>query len=655
MNKGNILFIDNDKLFLDTRAIFLTRAGYRVFKAHTLEEAELNIKDHWIQLIIVDIRTVDDDDMTDKSGIDFARRPEYAQIPKIVLTGMKPDLKDIRNVLVPSPELGGQQIALTFLEKDEGAEEMISVIDGIFNDYIALNRQLTINWKEIGLLELLGKIETNLSVDEIGERLIELEGLLRTLFREYGAVTISQILIGTKSFPRMLAYTVNGVGMVKKYFVEIGKTKVIENRLNRFEQAIGQNGASAGSYTTKKSLFATTPRYGAIGWELSGFGACQYLVSFESMMSNHSVMAIGRIISQFLDNTLRMWHGPHHSSDESKVEALFLDHVLEEDSTTIRLNNMIEATKVASDKVGMGIFDITADGCLDFQIKLTNEDDFFFDPLANTVQLIAKNSNPISLRRGVVHGSLHVNTIFFNHEGRGWLTGFDRTELNQYLLIDYIRFAQDLRMHWSRRIKTGDWALVENGTLFPDSQDTIANESWLKMMVVLSSVQRAAISVDILSERVFWEGLFWANIQTLIGIDSDRLHGCDEIQQAINLLLSTLLIGRHILGDSAQSPQSLKIDQENQSVIIGGETIELTPQEHKLIAFLAKNANKAVSRSEIALEIFGENYDSSNPSDEYNRVNMITSRLRKKIEPIDESMQFISAVRGKGYRLNLKE
>ena len=119
MNKGNILLIDNDALFLDTRAIFLEKAGYRVFKAYSLEMADTILTNHWILMIVIDVRAQDDDDIYDKSGIEFAKRAEYLRIPKVILTG-RPTSQDTRNVLVPSPELDGRPIAVDYIDKGEG-------------------------------------------------------------------------------------------------------------------------------------------------------------------------------------------------------------------------------------------------------------------------------------------------------------------------------------------------------------------------------------------------------------------------------------------------------------------------------------------------------------------------------------------------------
>ena len=115
MSDKHVLFLDDDKLFLDTRAIYLEREGYTVFKAFSIEQAEKFLAERWIQLIISDVRLIDPDDLTDKEGIRFAERQAYRKIPIIIITNW-PTRDDTRWVLRPEPALGGRSIAIDYLD-----------------------------------------------------------------------------------------------------------------------------------------------------------------------------------------------------------------------------------------------------------------------------------------------------------------------------------------------------------------------------------------------------------------------------------------------------------------------------------------------------------------------------------------------------------
>ncbi|MEM8863170.1 MAG: response regulator, partial [Chloroflexota bacterium] len=322
MGKGNILFIDNDPLFLETRSMFLERAGYTVYQANTLSEAAKMLNEHWIQLIISDVRANDDDDIHDKTGIDFIQRPEYLKIPKIILTGM-PNSKDTRDMLLPQVERDNQPIALNYIDKADGTDEMILVVDTIFDSHIAMNRQLEINWSDINLLELLGKIEEKFNPEELHERLVELDGLLRTLLKGYVKATISQILVDGKQTPRLVAYVWTNQGTNKKYFIEIGKTQRIDNIHQRYMSAKALTRFENSQNFTQLSLCETTARYGAIAWSFRGFGQNQFLATFDQAVQNCDESELVELMSDLQRHTVGPWQGVNTDQSNMKIQHLF--------------------------------------------------------------------------------------------------------------------------------------------------------------------------------------------------------------------------------------------------------------------------------------------------------------------------------------------
>ncbi|MBI4293851.1 MAG: heavy metal response regulator transcription factor [Betaproteobacteria bacterium] len=100
-------------------------------------------------------------------------------------------------------------------------------------------------------------------------------------------------------------------------------------------------------------------------------------------------------------------------------------------------------------------------------------------------------------------------------------------------------------------------------------------------------------------------------------------------------------------GRSAEAVRvaDLEVDLSKQFVTRGGQRIELTAKEFKLLALLARRAGEILPRSLIADQVWDMNFDSDT-----NVVDVAIRRLRGKIDdPFDSKL--IHSVRGRGYVL----
>jgi two-component system copper resistance phosphate regulon response regulator CusR len=93
----------------------------------------------------------------------------------------------------------------------------------------------------------------------------------------------------------------------------------------------------------------------------------------------------------------------------------------------------------------------------------------------------------------------------------------------------------------------------------------------------------------------------------------------------------------------------LEIDLDRQKARRGGRTLELTAKEFSLLSLLARRSGQVFSRSIIADEIWGMNYDSGT-----NVVDVHIRRLRSKVDdPFPKKL--IWTVRGSGYVLEVRD
>ncbi|MBB1599748.1 response regulator transcription factor [Variovorax sp. UMC13] len=91
-----------------------------------------------------------------------------------------------------------------------------------------------------------------------------------------------------------------------------------------------------------------------------------------------------------------------------------------------------------------------------------------------------------------------------------------------------------------------------------------------------------------------------------------------------------------------QDFDGLSIDLDRREVLRHGERVELTGTEFELLALLARQPGKVWSRDDILNQLRGQE------ADFYTRaVDIVVSRLRKKLEPLD----CIKTLRNAGYAL----
>ena len=88
------------------------------------------------------------------------------------------------------------------------------------------------------------------------------------------------------------------------------------------------------------------------------------------------------------------------------------------------------------------------------------------------------------------------------------------------------------------------------------------------------------------------------------------------------------------------------IDPEEHQVTAGGKVVSLTPTEYKLLLYLAYNAGRILTPTQIAQNVWGPGYDNN-----LIKVKVCVRRLRKKIEPEPDQPRYIMTERGSGYCL----
>lgn len=100
------------------------------------------------------------------------------------------------------------------------------------------------------------------------------------------------------------------------------------------------------------------------------------------------------------------------------------------------------------------------------------------------------------------------------------------------------------------------------------------------------------------------------------------------------------------IADSSLHAGPVCLNTSTQEVAVGGQVVDITGYEYRLLHYLMLNRRKVVSKSELVDHI----YDEENDRDS-NVIEVFIGRLRKKLDSGGE-LNLIQTQRGRGYRLN---
>lgn len=89
----------------------------------------------------------------------------------------------------------------------------------------------------------------------------------------------------------------------------------------------------------------------------------------------------------------------------------------------------------------------------------------------------------------------------------------------------------------------------------------------------------------------------------------------------------------------------LKIQPASEQVFLDGAELELSRNEYRCLLYLAKNRTRVLTRDLLLAELRGLDWELDNRS-----VDILISRLRRKLQDDPNQPRFIATIRGSGYR-----
>lgn len=93
---------------------------------------------------------------------------------------------------------------------------------------------------------------------------------------------------------------------------------------------------------------------------------------------------------------------------------------------------------------------------------------------------------------------------------------------------------------------------------------------------------------------------------------------------------------------------NIKIDHTKMKVYVNDIDLDLKTKEFKLLAYLAANKNKVVTKEDILKNVWGDTYISDGA------LTVQISRLREKLEKNPDNLSYIKTIWGQGYIFETK-
>jgi len=648
-----ILLADNHLDFLETRAEFLTDAGYHVLKASTLDEAQRILSEEYVHVAILDIHMVDDDDPQDISGLTLAKDPAFRHITKIIFTDT-PTYEYAREAMKPTQD--GFAPAVTFLAKIEGAGAMLKAIQEALKDYVCINLDLRIRWRPrygvYSFAQLMGIIAPDIESGKLPERISELEDLFRKLFFTYEEVTISRILWEKEARVALgvFAYTHE---REEQFLVVCGECQItavgLEN-VTEYASYLGQ---------TQVQITAETMHFAAIALSLNGVDL-ETLQSFATFYQENTGQPIRHCLDVLIQTTLSPWmqqtqqanpkaHIVKHFRDywglaEHAYPHSTFDHAIRTLAQHALLHKIVELT-VAPE-------------------QLT----FLFPGgqraiYPNPAQLLyADESVPLPWK-GICEtaaGDLDIYTLLVEPSGQTWITDLHHTPLmpvgyNLAQLEISLRFSlisvDNFQTLWDFETQLLDATLhgqiLRTGDVEPP---------YRKALTLIQDIRQTAKRLGN-DNTAYQINLFLGALTWFVPYRPNWTYTRAEIARFLHtILFSAMLCGEldevaqvdSCVAQSGHCPP-LRVDAQNQGVWVGEHQIQVSSTEFSLLLYLYQHAGQLCKRDDIVREVF--HLPNSNVNDRTSLISTNIERLRKKIESDARKPRYITTVWGQGYIL----
>lgn len=655
-----VLFADNDRDFLNTRAEFLEDEDYRVLPAYGLDQAREFLAKARVHLAILDIRLVDDDDERDTSGLTLAKEPAFRAVPKIILTSF-PTYQTVREALGLAGE--GLPPAVNFLAKQEGPEAMLQSVAETFDRNVRLNWDLNLRYGEqLSTLHLVNLIEPELATDFLADRTGTLEDLFRRLFFESTEVNFNRLLVRRAGRVFLSAFAYPKTGGATQFVVACGRSQLLTQENTHYENFVP---AASSQGMTVKDKTAATVQFVANSYTLIG-GDLEEMKTFSEFYRARPIEIILPVLDHLFSQTLSPWYrSGRFETEEKSVNELCREWLAWNGNAfaSEELGNRIQS--LCSEALASGLPRIDYSPTrLTFQLG----DVSYPNPIPELFEKQINSDEPVLC--GITHGQLNGDSVLVDARGRTWLIDFSKVGPAP-LLCDLVSLETAIKFELLAGANLADRLDLEQRLLDLPGLSAAADPEGLELELqkALKSICRIrqlaaeVIGSDDKSYRTYQIGLLYCAVARLANFDPRVRYTRGQLVPQLYSLLAAALICQDLTPKPRtdllpEARDSLWIDEANRQVWVEGRQISLTRQQFKLLLYLSQHQGQLCKYSVIAERVFDATFESGlSEADkrrmEESRINSTISRLRRRLEPDPSNPKYIVTVRGEGYRLEL--
>jgi DNA-binding response OmpR family regulator len=645
---GTILLMDNIKKTLEKWGGLVEELGYQVVKASTLKDAEDVLREKWVHLAILDIRMTVEDDPNDISGLLLAQKPEYAAVPKIILTG-HPSFEYVRTALIPDTK--GISPVINFISRDDGPQALLDAIEKAFNERVRINWELDIQWEpreRLSFPHLAVLVEAGLSNHLLLQRASELEDLFRKTFFDYQQIRIGRLLwcnSGRFCLP-VLARTTRGV--TDAHLLVCGDCV----RLRQDRETVKEFAPKTIQDLRISGEPVETIHFGALMYELPG-------TEIESLQTVRDLFRVGRerplkaSFEHLLGDVLKAWH-QHGQEVQATGDLMSLYRrwvgLAEKDMPRAEVEQRAEVL-VQSVRTLRAVEVENNQGQVTFHFP--NRSPLSYpDPIAAFYSPLAKYDQQVVCK--VSPGRLNADNVLVDVHQKTWPTDFALAgKAPQWW--DYVCLEAAIRFDLGLAPDLLAWQEFEESLAKPTRLDEGPSEDVVPELrtniALIEQIRRAAASEAGPDTAPYYAGLLAWAVKAMSDYDPEVLHTqADQLKAAHLLLAAAMIAGRLGIETDTSIPEGpLRLDDDGRVWIGERRITKLTGLRLRLLRYLFEHKTQVVSSRTIVEKAYGENYDMQHDPDQ--RIRQEIRRLREQIEPDPDRPRYILTERERGYRL----
>ena len=654
MSTKTILFLDNDREFLDVWSRLLMHRGYNVITTPELEEAAAVLQTRRVHLAILDIRVLDDSNPQDTSGLQLALRPEFLSVPKIVLTAF-PHFKYATAAMHRDQE--GRQAVLTLLDKADGPQQFLATVADAFANHIPINWSLSIRFSQPSSFPHLARlIDPELPDEWMVERAAELEDLFRMLFYANEQITIGRILRQGQDQIEVEVYAYGGNDLKGQFVVACGQREAIAEEVAHYNKHTPGD-ADLGS--TQLARDQQTMHFGAAAYRLLGGGELENMETLAVYYSSHDIDEIRRTIDHLYAHALARWHQSNRALKERiTLRSLYLIWLnLDGKGIQASLSHKLETLCSHAQKLLR-----TRCEPKSLTFYLPQGECHFPNPIQALVAKDLHIEKPVVF--GVTHGRINLESVLVNKKRHAWMFGFRHAERGP-LFRDFISLEDALAAFAARGTDLEEFYHLEQRFLSVDSlQASIATDDLTsyqrKRVETVMHVRSLAAQQAGDDIHTYFIGLLAASLAHIAQFDETvQYYSNRELIPYVRSLLRAAMLAKKLAPNTSQSARddlpdqsrnSLWVDEETGRVWVEGREIDLTPQELQLLLYFYQRPGVLCTKKQILAEGL---QDSSELYHVRNKFDNAIGRLRQKIEPNPEHPKYLKTVRGRGFRFEI--